>query len=154
MAHATAAAVQVNNVNIIRGMLGKPGAGILPMNGPPTAQNTRECGADGDLPGFRNWSNDAHITDLARIWNIDQMQIPHYSAPRTGAREHIAARAQRRRGNGGPGSRVPAHRSPERCTRVSTSGAVNTRSDGCRQRRTSSQSNGVDTVGRCRARSA
>ena len=31
------------------------------MNGQPTAQNTRECGADGDLPGFRNWANDEHI---------------------------------------------------------------------------------------------
>ena len=28
-----------------------PGCGILQMNGQPTAQNTRECGADGDLPG-------------------------------------------------------------------------------------------------------
>ena len=27
------------------------------MNGQPTAQNNRECGADGDLPGFRNWEN-------------------------------------------------------------------------------------------------
>jgi anaerobic selenocysteine-containing dehydrogenase len=81
---ATAAAVQVNNVNIIRGMLGKPGAGILQMNGQPTAQNTRECGADGDLPAFRNWSNDAHIADRARVWNIDQMQIPHYSFPTHG----------------------------------------------------------------------
>ena len=33
-------------------MLGRPGCGILQMNGQPTAQNTRECGADGDLPGF------------------------------------------------------------------------------------------------------
>jgi anaerobic selenocysteine-containing dehydrogenase len=78
---ATAAAVQVNNVNIIRGMLGKPGAGILQMNGQPTAENTRECGADGDLPGFRNWANDSHVAELARIWNIEQMQIPHYSPP-------------------------------------------------------------------------
>ncbi len=78
---ATAAAVQVNNVNIIRGMLGKPGAGILQMNGQPTAENTRECGADGDLAGFRNWANDSHVAELARIWNIDQMQIPHYSPP-------------------------------------------------------------------------
>ncbi len=78
---ATAAAVQVNNVNIIRGMLGKPGAGILQMNGQPTAENTRECGADGDLAGFRNWANDSHVSELARIWNIDQMQIPHYSPP-------------------------------------------------------------------------
>src|SRR5919199_2272234 len=74
---ATAAAVQVNNINIIRGMIGKPGAGILQMNGQPTAENTRECGADGDLPGFRNWANDSHVADLAKVWNIDPMQIPH-----------------------------------------------------------------------------
>jgi anaerobic selenocysteine-containing dehydrogenase len=78
---ATAAAVQVNNVHIVRGMLGKPGCGVLQMNGQPTAQNTREAGADGDLPAFRNWSNDEHIKDLARVWNIDPMQIPHYTAP-------------------------------------------------------------------------
>jgi anaerobic selenocysteine-containing dehydrogenase len=78
---ASAAAVSVNNINVIRGMLGKPGCGILQMNGQPTAQNTREAGADGDLPAFRNWSNDSHIKDLARIWNVDPMQIPHYSPP-------------------------------------------------------------------------
>lgn len=37
---ATSAAVQVNNIHIVRGMLGKPGCGILQMNGQPTAQNT------------------------------------------------------------------------------------------------------------------
>src|SRR5205823_3559140 len=52
---ATAAAVQVNNIVLIRGMLGRPGCGVLQMNGQPTAQYTRECGANGDLPGFRNW---------------------------------------------------------------------------------------------------
>ncbi|MDK3257654.1 molybdopterin oxidoreductase family protein [Blastococcus capsensis] len=78
---ASAAAVSVNNINVIRGMLGKPGCGILQMNGQPTAENTRECGADGDLPAFRNWENDEHIKDLARVWNIDPMQIPHYSPP-------------------------------------------------------------------------
>jgi anaerobic selenocysteine-containing dehydrogenase len=78
---STAAAVQVNNIHILRGMLGRPGCGVLQMNGQPTAQNTRECGADGDLPAFRNWSNDEHVKDLARVWNIDPMQIPHYTAP-------------------------------------------------------------------------
>jgi anaerobic selenocysteine-containing dehydrogenase len=78
---ATAAAVQVNNINLVRGMLGKPGCGILQMNGQPTAQNTREAGADGDLPGFRNWSNDTHVEDLARVWNVDPMDIPHYAPP-------------------------------------------------------------------------
>jgi anaerobic selenocysteine-containing dehydrogenase len=78
---ATAAAVQVNNVHLVRGMLGKPGCGVLQMNGQPTAENTRECGADGDVAGFRNWANDSHIEDLARLWNIDVMQIPHYAPP-------------------------------------------------------------------------
>ena len=78
---ATAAAVQVNNLHLIRGMLGRPGAGVLQMNGQPTAQNTRECGANGDLPGFRNWENDDHVADLARIWNVDPQSIPHYAPP-------------------------------------------------------------------------
>ncbi|KAE8764830.1 molybdopterin oxidoreductase family protein [Georgenia thermotolerans] len=78
---ATAAAVQVNNIHILRGMLGRPGCGILQMNGQPTAQNTRECGADGDMPAFRNWANDAHIAELAKLWNVDPIQIPHYAAP-------------------------------------------------------------------------
>jgi anaerobic selenocysteine-containing dehydrogenase len=78
---ATAAAVQVNNLHVVRGMLGRPGCGILQMNGQPTAENTREAGANGDLPGFRNWSNDAHVAELARIWNIEQIRIPHYAPP-------------------------------------------------------------------------
>jgi anaerobic selenocysteine-containing dehydrogenase len=78
---ATAAAVQVNNVNLLRGMLGRPGAGILQMNGQPSAQNTRECGANGDFAAFRNWQNDAHVEELARVWNVDPLQIPHYGPP-------------------------------------------------------------------------
>jgi anaerobic selenocysteine-containing dehydrogenase len=78
---ATAAAVQINNLHLIRGMLGRPGAGVLQMNGQPTAQNTRECGADGDLPGFRNWENDEHVADLARVWNVEPATIPHYAPP-------------------------------------------------------------------------
>ncbi|HEX6945199.1 MAG TPA: molybdopterin oxidoreductase family protein, partial [Casimicrobiaceae bacterium] len=78
---ATAAACQVNNVVILRGMLGRPGCGVLQMNGQPTAQNTRETGANGDLPGFRNFANDGHIAELARIWNVDPLQIPHWGPP-------------------------------------------------------------------------
>jgi len=70
---ASAAAVQVNNLNVIRGMLGKPGCGILQMNGQPSAQNTRECGADGDMAGFRNWNNDAHV---AAHGNLDRCRSP------------------------------------------------------------------------------
>ncbi|MFF9851128.1 molybdopterin oxidoreductase family protein [Streptomyces litmocidini] len=78
---ATAAAVQVNNLHLVRGMLGRPGCGVLQMNGQPTAQNTRETGADGDLPGFRNWQNDQHVAELAQVWNVDPSAIPHYAPP-------------------------------------------------------------------------
>ncbi|RSD11919.1 molybdopterin oxidoreductase family protein [Amycolatopsis eburnea] len=78
---ASAASVQVNNLVLLRGMLGKPGAGVLQMNGQPTAENTRECGADGDLTGFRNWANDAHVAELAELWNVEPTTIPHYGPP-------------------------------------------------------------------------
>ncbi|MEU8820157.1 nitrate reductase [Actinoplanes sp. NPDC048796] len=78
---ATAAACGVNNLHLIRGMIGRPGAGVLQMNGQPTAENTREAGGDGDLPGFRNWDNPEHIRQLAELWNVDEMTIPHWSPP-------------------------------------------------------------------------
>jgi ferredoxin-nitrate reductase len=51
------------------------------MNGQPTAQNTRECGANGDMPAFRNWDNVEHIEELAELWNVERMKIPHWAAP-------------------------------------------------------------------------
>jgi anaerobic selenocysteine-containing dehydrogenase len=78
---ATAAAVQVNNLNLVLGRIGRPGCGILQMNGQPTSQNTREAGADGDLPAFRNWDNKEHIEELARLWNVEPEIIPHWAPP-------------------------------------------------------------------------
>ncbi|MEV7628045.1 nitrate reductase [Actinoplanes sp. NPDC089786] len=78
---ATAAACQVNNLHLLRGAIGRPGAGVYQMNGQPTAQNTRETGADGDLPGLRNWGNPDHVRELAELWNVDEMTIPHWSPP-------------------------------------------------------------------------
>ncbi|MDB4985967.1 MAG: molybdopterin oxidoreductase [Myxococcaceae bacterium] len=78
---ATAAACQVNNINLVLGRIGRPGSGVLQMNGQPTAQNTRETGADGDLPGFRNWANPKHVQELARLWNVEADKIPHWAPP-------------------------------------------------------------------------
>ena len=61
-------------------MIGRPGAGVLQMNGQPTAQNNRECGADGDLPGFRNWDNPTHVQQLADLWNVDVDDDPALGA--------------------------------------------------------------------------
>jgi len=78
---ATATAVQVNNLHLIRGLIGKPGATVFQMNGQPTAQNTRECGANGELVALRNWRNPAHVADLARVWNVDVRTLPTWGPP-------------------------------------------------------------------------
>ncbi|WP_345801312.1 nitrate reductase [Microbacterium sp. AZCO] len=76
---ATAASCQVNNLHLLRGMLGRPGCGILQMNGQPTSQNTRETGGAGDLPGFRNWQNPQHVEEIAALWGIDSATLPHWA---------------------------------------------------------------------------
>ena len=78
---ATASACQVNNINLLRGLIGQPGCGIFQMNGQPTAQNNRETGCDGEFPAFRNFSNKNHMQELANIWNIEYSKIPHWNQP-------------------------------------------------------------------------
>ncbi|PTB71304.1 hypothetical protein M440DRAFT_220041, partial [Trichoderma longibrachiatum ATCC 18648] len=78
---ATASACQINNINLLRGMIGKPGCGVLQMNGQPTAQNNREAGCDGEYPGFRNHQNPAHMAELAELWNIKPIEVPHWNEP-------------------------------------------------------------------------
>jgi anaerobic selenocysteine-containing dehydrogenase len=75
---ATAAACQVNNINLVLGKIGKPGCGVFQMNGQPTAQNTRETGCDGEFPFFMNWQNPGHVQRLADLWNVDVLKIPHW----------------------------------------------------------------------------
>jgi anaerobic selenocysteine-containing dehydrogenase len=75
---ATAAACQVNNLNLLRGMIGRPGCAVFQMNGQPTAQNSRETGCNGEFPAFRNWHNPEHVRDLARRWNVEPATLPHW----------------------------------------------------------------------------
>jgi ferredoxin-nitrate reductase len=75
---ATAAACQVNNVNLILGKIGRPGCGIMQMNGQPTAQNTRETGCDGEFPFFLNFQNPDHVRRWAALWNVDDLTLPHW----------------------------------------------------------------------------
>lgn len=79
--HATATAVQVNNLHLIRGLIGKPGATVFQMNGQPSAQNTRECGVNGEFIAFRNWNNPDHVADTARVWNVEPSKLPTWTPP-------------------------------------------------------------------------
>lgn len=80
-AQATAAAVQVNNLHLIRGLIGRPGCGILQMSGQPAGTNAHEAGCAGALPGYRNWANPAHVEELAQLWNVDAASIPAWGPP-------------------------------------------------------------------------
>lgn len=78
---ATAAAVQVNNLHLIRGLIGREGCGILQMSGQPAGANAHETGCAGTLPGFRNWANPAHVRELARLWKVDPIHIAAFGPP-------------------------------------------------------------------------
>lgn len=78
---ASAAAVQVNNIALMRGMIGRPGCGVLQFNGQPTAENARECGTNGEVAGFRNWQNEPQMEELARVWNVDRFDLPTFAEP-------------------------------------------------------------------------
>jgi ferredoxin-nitrate reductase len=78
---ATASACQINNINLLTGHIGRAGSGVLQMNGQPTAQNNRETGCDGEFPGFRNHMNPTHMEELAELWNIESIKVPHWNEP-------------------------------------------------------------------------
>ncbi|MEU8176219.1 molybdopterin-dependent oxidoreductase [Microbispora hainanensis] len=73
---ATAAACQVNNVHLLRGMLGRPGAGLFQLGGPGC--DALVTGSAADLPGLRNWADAGHVRELADLWNVNPAVIPHW----------------------------------------------------------------------------
>lgn len=73
---ATAAACQVHNLHLLRGMLGRPGAGLLQLGGPGC--DALVAGSASDLPGLRNWADAGHVRELAELWNVDPAVIPHW----------------------------------------------------------------------------
>ncbi len=57
---ATASSSLVNSVHLLRGAIGRRGAGPLLMAGQPSAMSNREAGADGSYPAYRNPENASH----------------------------------------------------------------------------------------------
>ncbi len=67
---ATAAACAVNSMHLLMGKIGRPGSAPLQFAGQPSSMNTREVGADGTYPAYRNWEDRNHMLDLAKRWNV------------------------------------------------------------------------------------
>jgi anaerobic selenocysteine-containing dehydrogenase len=67
---ATAAACTMNSMHLLMGKIGRPGCAPMQFAGQPSSMNTRETGADGTYPAYRNWEDQNHMADLAKRWNV------------------------------------------------------------------------------------
>jgi anaerobic selenocysteine-containing dehydrogenase len=77
--HSTQGAVTVaaiNNLALITGNIGRPGAAPFSITGQCNAMGTRETGFTSSLPGYRKFDNPQDREDLARLWNIPAKRIP------------------------------------------------------------------------------
>ncbi|MET3574164.1 molybdopterin-dependent oxidoreductase [Bhargavaea ullalensis] len=73
---ATTACVAVNNLHLIRGLIGKPGSGPLHMAGQPSSSANRTAGGVGTYPAHRNPNNPDHIKEMAELWNVEEDRLP------------------------------------------------------------------------------
>ncbi|WP_153721114.1 molybdopterin-dependent oxidoreductase [Sporosarcina cascadiensis] len=87
-AEATTACVAVNNLHLIRGLIGKPGSGPLHMAGQPSSSANRTAGGVGTYPAHRNPMNPKHIEEMAELWNVEAKNLP--AGPEKGIEDIIA----------------------------------------------------------------
>ena len=77
--HSTQGAETVNAINnlaLLTGQIGRPGAGPFSITGQCNAMGTREAGFTSSLPGYRKFESEEDRGELARLWNIDAARIP------------------------------------------------------------------------------
>ena len=67
---ATAAACAVNNMHLLMGKIGRPGSAPMQFAGQPSSMCTRETGASGTYPAYRNWEDANHMRDLGSRWKV------------------------------------------------------------------------------------
>ena len=66
----------INNLAVLTGNLGKPGASPFSITGQCNAMGTRETGFTASMPGYRKFESDGDRQELARMWNIDPDALP------------------------------------------------------------------------------
>ena len=66
----------INNLALITGKIGKPGASPFSITGQCNAMGTREAGFTSCLPGYRKMESPEDREAIARLWNIDAGRIP------------------------------------------------------------------------------
>jgi assimilatory nitrate reductase catalytic subunit len=66
----------INNLALLTGQIGRPGASPFSITGQCNAMGTREAGCTSSLPGYRKFENESDRAELAGLWNIDAGRIP------------------------------------------------------------------------------
>jgi assimilatory nitrate reductase catalytic subunit len=66
----------INNLALITGQIGRPGAAPFSITGQCNAMGTREAGFTSSLPGYRAFENAEHREELARLWNVSPDRLP------------------------------------------------------------------------------
>ncbi|GKV68584.1 nitrate reductase catalytic subunit [Sporosarcina sp. NCCP-2716] len=74
--NATTSCVAINNLHLIRGLIGKPGSGPLHMAGQPSSSANRTAGGVGTYPAHRNPTNPVHLKEMAELWNVEEERLP------------------------------------------------------------------------------
>ena len=66
----------INNLALITGNIGKPGAAPFSITGQCNAMGTREFGFTSSMPGYRDFKNPTHREELATLLNVPLERIP------------------------------------------------------------------------------
>jgi ferredoxin-nitrate reductase len=72
---ATSSCIAINNLHLMRGLIGKPGSGPFHMAGQPSSSSNRTVGGVGTYPGNRNPENPKHIKEMAALWNVEESHL-------------------------------------------------------------------------------
>jgi anaerobic selenocysteine-containing dehydrogenase len=66
----------INNLALVTGKIGKPGASPFSITGQCNAMGTREAGFTSSLPGYRKFESAGDREAVAQLWNISADRIP------------------------------------------------------------------------------
>ena len=66
----------INNLALITGNIGRPGAAPFSITGQCNAMGTREAGFTSSLPGYRAFESAGDRAELAALWNVAPDRIP------------------------------------------------------------------------------
>jgi assimilatory nitrate reductase catalytic subunit len=66
----------INNLALITGNVGRPGASPLSITGQCNAMGTREAGFTSSMPGYRKFESERDRNELAGLWKIAPERLP------------------------------------------------------------------------------